>query len=102
MTPSVGLAVSRQGEGEWDLRQTYGTTAQFRARGGRWTSTLSLQSSVLRSTDAIRAAFSSQLRVTEVDVLTASIGTNQIEGFPGSGGRFSEYTASLRWSRRFR
>lgn len=102
VTPSIGIAVSRVGEADWDTRQTYGAATSYRTGTGRWNTTLSLVSSRVPSTDALRAALSSRYRLTASDQITASLRSNHIEGMPGDGGAFSEYTFSLGWSRRFR
>lgn len=102
VTPTIGIAVSRVGEADWDTRQTYGAATSYRTGSGRWNTTLSLVSSRVPSTDAVRAALSSRYRLTASDRITASLRSNHIEGMPGDGGAFSEYTFSLGWSRRFR
>jgi hypothetical protein len=101
VTPSVGIAVSSVGEGAWATRQTYGAATQLRAGDGRWSTTLSLFSSRVPDTDAVRAALTTRYRVTPLDHVTASLRSHHVDGISDGGGAFSEYTFSIGWSRRF-
>jgi hypothetical protein len=101
LTPSVGIAVTRQGGIGWATRQTYGAATHVRTGDGRLATTLSVFSSRLPSNDALRVALTTRFRFTEQDLLTASLSSNHVEGLPDRGGGFAEYTFSLQWSRRF-
>lgn len=102
VVPAVGLAFSNVGEAGWDLRHTYSLTGQYRASGGRWSSSASLSNSRLHAGGAIQAALSSRFRVTDSDMLTVSARTNRVSGLETAAGGFQEHTMSIRWQRSIR
>ncbi|HSJ33385.1 MAG TPA: hypothetical protein VK933_18235 [Longimicrobiales bacterium] len=102
LVPAVGLAFSNVGDAGWDLRHTYSLAGQYRASGGRWSSSASLSNSRLHAGGAIQAALSSRYRVTDSDLLTVSARTNRVSGLETAAGGFHEHTLSVRWERSIR
>jgi hypothetical protein len=102
MTPAVGLAFSDVGETGWNLRHTYSLAGQYRANGGRWSSSASLSNSRLHAGGAMQAALSSRYRITSADMVTLSLRSNRVSGLDTETGGFHEHTLSVRWARSIR
>jgi hypothetical protein len=104
ITPSVGLLRSTSGAaGVAQLRKTYGVAAQWRAREGRWTSSLSLGSTEDRGIGAFQTRLTSRYDLTESDVLSLSVRESRYRNAPnpfGPPGSFHERTFSLQLTRR--
>jgi hypothetical protein len=102
ITPAVGLSWTNVGDTEWDLRHTYSVAGQYRAGGGRWSSSASISNSRLHAGGALQAALSSRYRITSADMVTVSLHSNRVSGLETDAGRFHEHTLSVRWSRSIR
>lgn len=102
VNPAIGLAFSDVGDTGWSLRHTYSLAAQYRAEGGRWSSSASLSNSRLNAGGAIQGAVSSRYRITDGDVLTLSLRSNRVDGLATESGTFHEHTLSLNWTRSIR
>lgn len=101
VTPALGLAVSRRGEAEWEIRHTHALSAHLRGDGGRWSTTAALSNSRLHDGGSVRASLKGRYNLTPSDRVELGVRSNQVTGI-GAGTGFSEYTVSIGWSRSIR
>jgi hypothetical protein len=102
LIPAIGLALSKVGDADGDLRHTYSLAAQHRPQASRLTSSLSLSNSRLHAGGSIQAALSSRYRITDADMVTLSLRSNRVSGLETATGEFQEHTVSVQWSRSIR
>jgi len=101
VTPTLGVTMSRVGDGASTTRATYGLIGDWRDPGRRWLAAASLNRSQLGRTLALTSRLSVRFSATPVDVVTLVVRTSRYRGLASSTLDFEEHVVSLRWGRRF-
>jgi hypothetical protein len=101
VTPAAGLVISQAGTAGWDARRTLSLAARLRGPDGKWSTSGTVSSSVVRGRSTLQGTISARYRVTPADEATLSLRTNRVRGLPGEVSQFEEYSVRLKWSRRF-